>query len=179
MIINKKLLADYSPLPVPSNYDYSDVINYVPIAESIWVLPLIGEDLYWEIQEQVDENDLSDENSALMTEGHLIQYLAYATVLEGLPMLWTRVSETGIVTGKSENSESISLKDITYVEGHIRRQVELLKELVRKWLCDHAGSFPTLDCCSCGCSCCSDAKLINPNQNYPIWTTPRKCTDIK
>lgn len=179
MIINKKLLAEYSPLPLPSNYDMADIINYVSVAQEIWVRPIIGDDLLDEIEQQVEDNDLSDENSALMTDGHLIQYLAYATVLEGLPVLWVRFAETGIVTGKSENSESISLKDMTYVEGHIRRQVEVLKESVRKWLCDHAGSFPALDCCSCGCSCCQDAKLIKPNPNYPIWTTPRVCTEIR
>ena len=31
MIINKKYLGQFSPLPV-ENYDYSEILNYVPVA---------------------------------------------------------------------------------------------------------------------------------------------------
>ena len=179
MIINKKLLAQYSPLPLPYNYDYSEVVNYVPVAQEIWIRPLIGSDLLDEIEEQVAEDNLSEENGTLMVDGFLLQYLAYATCLEALPILWANFSEVGITKGKSENSESVSLKDMTYMEGHLRRQVEVLKDSVKKFLCEHSDSFPALDCCLCGCSCCEDSKLNKPNQWQQIYTTPRKATEIK
>lgn len=179
MIINKKLLAQYSPLPLPSNYDYSEVVNYVPVAQEIWVKPLIGSDLLEELEEQVAEDDLSDENGTLMVDGFLLQYLAYATCLEALPILWANFSEVGITKGKSENSESVTLRDMTYMEAHLRRQVEVLKDSVKKFLCEHSDSFPALDCCQCGCSCCEDAKLTKPNPWQQIYSTPRKDTDLR
>ena len=58
MIINEKYLKEYSPIPL--NYDLSEIRNYIVVAEKIWVVPVLGQDLYDEIQSQVDENKLSD-----------------------------------------------------------------------------------------------------------------------
>lgn len=177
-IINKKLLAQYSPLP--SNYDYSEIMNYVPVAQSIWVEPLIGSTLMDELEEQVENNSLSDENQALMTEGMLLQYLAYATCLEGLPFIWTNFSEVGITLGKSDNSESVTLKDLTYIQQHLRNQVEVLKETVKRYICEHYEYFPDADVCACGCQQCNQGNgLVSPNKNWQLYSPYRRRTDIR
>ena len=178
MIINEKYLKQYSPIPL--NYSLTEVKNYIGVAEKIWVKPVIGSDLFDEIQEQVDENNISEENSTLLTEGGLWQYLAFATVLEALPIIWGHISEVGITKGKSENSDSLSLKDMTYIQQHIRGQVEVLKDQLKTWLCEHGESFPSLDFCACGCSCCNDgSKLNKPNAYQQLYSTRRKITNLK
>ena len=178
MIINEKYLKQYSPIPL--NYNLAEVKNYIGVAEKIWVKPIIGCDLFDEIQEQVDENNISEENATLLTEGGLWQYLAFATVLEALPIIWGHISEVGITKGKSENSDSLTLKDMTYIQQHIRGQVEVLKDQLKTWLCEHGESFPLLDCCSCGCSCCNDneGKLNSPNPMNQLYSTKRKMTNL-
>ena len=179
MIINEKYLKQYSPIPL--NYNMAEVKNYIPVAEKIWVIPLIGYDLYDEINEQVADNEVSPENATLLTEGGLWQYLAFATVFEALPMIWSHISEVGVTKGKSDNSDSLDLKDMTYVSQHLRNQVEVLKDQLKKWLCEHYDTFPTVDVCACGCSnCCNhDAKLNYPNPQAQIYSTYRKNTNLK
>ena len=187
MIINKTYLKQYSPLPI--NYNLDEVLNYVPVAEKIWVLPILGQDLYDEIQEQVDNNQLSDENGTLLTDGGVWQYLSYATCLEALPVIYAHFSEVGVTKGKSENSESLDLKDLTYIENHLRRQTEFLKDSLIKWLCERQTTFPLFDptcvCdCGCGCStsscgCDANGKLNNPNKLKLLYSTLFKDTDIK
>ena len=179
MIINEKYMKQYSPIPL--NYNMAEVKNYIPVAEKIWVIPLIGYDLYDEINEQVADNTVSPENATLLTEGGLWQYLAFATVYESLPMIWSHISEVGVTKGKSDNSDSLDLKDMTYVSQHLRNQVEVLKDQLKKWLCEHYDSFPTVDVCACGCSsCCNhDAKLNYPNPQAQIYSTYRKNTNLK
>lgn len=179
MIINKKYLAEYSPLP--TNYDFSEVMNYVPVAQEIWLRPLVGDDLMDELEEQVKNNNLSEANSTLLTEGKLWQYLSYATCLEGLPFIWTNMSQVGITLGKSDNSDSVTLKDITYIEQHLRRQVEFLKDSVKRWCCEHYASFPLLDVCGCNCDCCckTNPKLNHPNPNFQLFKPYRKKVDLK
>lgn len=179
MIINEKYLKQYSPIPL--NYNIAEVKNYIGVAEKIWVKPVIGYELFDEIEEQVMKNEVSEENATLLTEGGLWQYLSFATVLEALPILWGHISEVGITKGKSENSDSLSLKDMTYISQHIRNQVEVLKDQLKKWLCEHNESFPSMDCCSCGCSCCNEShgKLNAPNPLKQIWSTKRINTDLK
>lgn len=179
MIINEKYMKQFSPIPV--NYNMAEVKNYIPVAEKIWVIPLIGYDLYDEINEQVADNTVSPENATLLTEGGLWQYLAFATVLEALPMIWSHISEVGVTKGKSDNSDSLDLKDMTYVSQHLRNQVEVLKDQLKKWICEHNESFPLADVCACGCSSCCDhnAKLNRPNPEFLVYGTPRKNTNLK
>lgn len=179
MIINELYLKKFSPIPL--NYNLTEVMNYVGVAEKIWVIPLIGYDLYDEINEQVKTNTVSEENATLLTEGGLWQYLAFATVYEALPVIWAHISEVGITKGKSDNSDSLDLKDMTYMTQHIRNQVEVLKDQLKKWICEHAESFPLADVCACGCSSCCDhnAKLNRPNPEFLVYGTPRKNTNLK
>lgn len=177
MIINEKYLKQYSPIPL--NYNLAEVKNYIGVAEKIWVKPLIGYDLFDEIQDQIDKNEVSEENATLLTEGGLWQYLSFATVLEALPMIWGHISEVGVTKGKSDNSDSLTLKDMTYIQQHIRNQVEVLKDQLKKWICEHYESFPLADVCACDCDCCNKAKLNRPNPMNELYTTLRKITNIK
>lgn len=179
MIINQKFLAKYSPLP--SNYDFSEIMLYVPIAQDIWLKPILGPDFMDELEYQVEQNQVSEENSTLFTEGGLYQFLSYAACLEGLPFLWTHISEVGLTKGHSENSESISLKDITYIESHLRRQVEFLKDNFIKWICSHQESFPIFDpagICPCCNSCCGEKGLNTPNPMFELYTGKKMCTQL-
>jgi hypothetical protein len=100
---------------------------------------------------------------------------------EALPFIWSHFSEVGITLGKSDNSDSLALKDITYVQSHLRKQVEARKDFLVKYLFEHQSTFPlwVYDECACGCSlpsgsCCNaDGKLNNPNKMKFIYT-PRK-----
>lgn len=176
MIINNLYLSKYSPLP--TNYDFSEVKNYISVAEKIWVVPVIGQDLFDEIQEQIDNNTISDENATLLTEGGLWQYLAFATTLEALPFIWSHVSQVGITLGKSDNSDSLSLKDMTYVEQHLRRQVEVLKDQLKTFLDEHAESFPLYANCNCNSCCSSHSQLNNPNPMLQLYSPRKICTNI-
>lgn len=179
MIINEKYMKQFSPIPL--NYNMAEVKNYIPVAEKIWVIPLIGSDLFEEIDEQVKTNTVSETNATLLTEGGLWQYLAFATVFEALPMIWSHISEVGVTKGKSDNSDSLDLKDMTWVTQHLRNQVEVLKDQLKKWICEHQDSFPLADVCACNCSsCCNhDAKLNYPNPQAQIYTTLRRNTKLK
>ena len=159
----------------------AEVKNYIPVAEKIWVKPLIGHALFDEIEQQVKDNEVSEENATLLTEGGLWQYLAFATVYEALPTLWAHISEVGITKGKSDNSDSLDLKDMTYMSQHLRNQVEVLKDQLKKWICERAMYFPKADLCSCNCEgCCKHEPQLNaPNPQFQVYGTPRKPTRLR
>ena len=177
MIINEKYFKEYSPIPL--NYNLKELKNYISVAEKIWIRPLIGYEFFDEIEDQVKNNNVSEANATLLTEGGLWQYLAYATCLEGLAFIWANFSEVGISLGKSDNSESVSLRDLTYIEANIRRQVEVLKEQVKQFICQHYQYYPLADVCACNCDCCSHAKLSEPNANYQLYTPYRRDTRLR
>lgn len=176
MLLNKSLLKKYSPYPL--NYDLTEVMQYVDVAEKIWIIKTIGYSQYEELQEQVKENNLTPENATLLVEA-IYPYLGFAVAYESLPTTWAHFSEVGITKGKSDNSDSLSLKDMTYISDHLRRQVEVRKDFAIQWINDHIEYFPLIaQCTSCDC-CCNNPKLNQPNPWYQIYSTRRKCTDLK
>lgn len=177
-IINEKWLREFSPIPL--NYNMKELHNYIKLAETIWVEPVIGHTLYETLLNEVADNDLSDVNSTALVEA-IYPYLAFAVAYEALPMVWAHISEVGITKGKSDNSDSLDLKDMTYVQQHLRTQVEARKDYCKKWLCERTESFPDLDCCACGCSCCGEVngRLNSPNKFQQLYRGRRKCVDLK
>lgn len=178
ILINEKYLKEFSPIPL--NYNLKEVQNYVKIAEQIWIEPILGFNLYEELLYQVKNNEVTEENSTLLVEG-VYPLLGYAVVLEALPFIWSHVTEVGVTKGKSDNSDSLDLKDMTYVEAHIRRQVEVRKDFLLKFLCEHCKSYPLFEPsgrCGCECECDSSAKLNKPNPLWQIYTTLKRYTDL-
>ena len=177
-IINEKWLKEFSPIPL--NYNMKELHNYIKLAEAIWIVPVIGQTFYDELIDQVAENDLTEDNSTALVEA-IYPYLGFAVAYEALPVMWAHISEVGITKGKSENSDSLELKDMTYVQQHLRTQVEARKDFCKKWLCERNTLFPNIDCCACGCSCCNEnnGKLNNPNPYKQLYTTKRRHTELR
>ena len=147
-LINAEYLKSYSMFP--KNYDLTDIENFVPIAEQIHILPILGTALYEELLEQVDSNSLTDENSTLLLEIYKVEGIA--VLYESLPFVWSHISQVGITKGKSDNSDSIENKDLAYLNTHIKAQLDYAKKYLREWLDEYQINFPLYkkedECCS-------------------------------
>ena len=176
-IINDKYLKEFSPIPL--NFDTKEIQNYIKLSEVQWILPVIGQAWYDELIDQVQENDLTEENSTALVEA-IWPYLGYAVALESVPFLWANISQVGITLGKSDNSDSINLKDLTLIQQHLRTQTEARKDYCIKWLDQHAGSFPLYHPTDCCCDICQSnkGKLHKPNPLLDVYTPPRRWTKI-
>ena len=84
-IINEKWLKEFSPIPL--NYNLKELHNYIKLAESIWIEPLIGWEWYDELIAQVAENNLTEANSTALVEA-IYPYLGFAVAYEALPRGW-------------------------------------------------------------------------------------------
>lgn len=157
VLINEEYFKQYSP--IPNNYNISDIEPYFKVAEKIWVEPLIGTPLYESLLEEVNTNNVSPENSTLLLV--LYPYLSFAIVFECLPFLSYHISEVGITKGKSDNSDSVSINDVNYINTHIRSQVEVMKSQLKNFLNNHSDSYPLYKPDNCDCSNeCDDCQWI-------------------
>ena len=177
MIINKANIAKYSNLP--TNYDYSEIMNYVDVAEKVWLIEILGYDWYEELEDQVKNNTVTPENATALVEA-IWPYLGFCIMYEALPAIAYHASEVSLTKGHSDNSDAIDLKELAYYQEHLRRQIEARKDFLKKWICSHIDSFPLAVPCNCGCSTCNDnAHLNKPNPWAQLWTTYRKNTNLR
>lgn len=172
-LINEAYFKAFSP--IPRNYNIEEIENYFNVAEKLWVVPIIGLALYDELLGQVEENKVTEENSTLLI--NLYPYLSYAIIYESLPFISYNFSEVGITKGKSENSESIDIKDVNYINTHIRNQVEVLKNQFKEWMDMHKEHFPLYKPKE-ECNKCIDKKYA-PNFFRSVYKARKIDIDIK
>ena len=129
-IINKEYLKEYSP--IPKNYNLDEVSNYIKISELIWVKPIIGDALYEELLEQVEDENISETNSTLLL--HVYPLLGFSVVYEAMPFIWADISTVGITIGHSENSESLKLSDLDYLLKHLKSRMEVRQDELKCFL---------------------------------------------
>lgn len=137
-LINAEYLKAYSMFP--ANYDLTDIENFIPIAEQIHIVPILGIALYDELIDQVTNNNLTQENSTLLLEVYKVEGIA--VLFESLPFVWAHVSQVGITKGKSDNSDSVENKDMTYISTHIKSQLDYAKQYLVDWLDEYSVNFP-------------------------------------
>lgn len=176
ILFNDKWLKEFSVYPL--NFNTKEVQNYCKLAEVVWLQPILGDAFYDELLYQVKNNKLTEENSTALVEA-IYPYLGFCVAYEALPMTWANVTEVGIVKGHSDNSESLTLKDLTLVQQHLRNQVEARKDYLIKWLDTHCKSFPLYHPSNCGDTCCGGKNGLNePNPNWTIYSTKKNRTDL-
>lgn len=196
VLINEEYFKQYSP--IPNNYNIKEIEPYFKVAEKLWIEPVLGTPLYEELLEQVNTNTLTEENSTLLLV--LYPYLSFSIVFEALPFISYHISEVGITKGKSDNSDSVSINDVNYINTHIRSQVEVMKTQLKKFLNEHSDSFPSYvpDTCECTKQCTECDWIIEyygggykthdwryfmnknkPNTRLQCFTTKRRTIDIR
>ena len=176
MLLNRKILSEYSPYP--TQYDLTEVMQYVDLSEKIHIIPLIGNAMYDELCEEVKNNNLTPENATLLVEA-LYPLLGFAVAYEALPLTWASVTEIGVVKGHSDNSDSLSLKDMTYVSEHLKRQLQARGDYALEWIKDRIEYYPLIaQCTSCKCSC-QPKSLYKPQSFQQLYSPRRRNTDLK
>lgn len=176
MLLNRKILSEYSPYP--SQYDLTEVMQYVDLSEKIHIIPLIGNAMYDELCEEVKNNNITPENATLLVEA-IYPLLGFAVAYEALPLTWASISEIGVVKGHSDNSDSLTLKDITYVSEHLKRQLQARGDYALEWIKDRIEYYPLIaECTSCKCSC-QPKNLYKPQSFQQLYSPRRRPTDLK
>lgn len=173
VLINEEYFKTYSP--IPNNYNIKDIKPYFKVAEQIWVKPILGVALYEELLEEVALNQVSDVNSTLLLK--IYPFLSLAICLEALPFIGFHFTEVGITKGKSDNSDSVSINDVNYVNNKLRTQVETLKNELVHFLKEFGDNYPLYrpeDTCECG-----HRSGHNPNVYKQCYSTRKKNVDIK
>lgn len=139
-LMNKEYLVEYSLLP--SNYSIDEIWNFIPIAEQLHIVPIIGQEMYNELLDQVENNEVTPENASLLLQIYPFEGLAIMEV--SMPYLAYHITEVGITKGSSENSESVNTTDINYLTNYVRSQITPFKDKLERFISDNKDLYPLI-----------------------------------
>lgn len=145
VLINEEYLKAYSPLPL--NYQMEEIRPFITIAESIWLVDVVGKKLYSQLIEEVDNNNVTPENATLLLK--IYPYLAVAVCYESLPFIAYHFDNKGITKGKSDNSDSITGTELSNIQNHMKAELEVLKGMLEDFLREHADLYPLYSDSNC------------------------------
>lgn len=138
LLISEELLKLYSPLS--KNISVDKVYPYLHLAQPYFIEPIIGDALMTELKEQVENDELTDLNKALLIK--IAPVLAnYATYL-AMRSLTYSITEKGITRENSENSSTIDRNELGDYILNIKNLAEMHRELLIKFLCNCSDLYP-------------------------------------
>lgn len=137
-LINEELFKQYSP--VTSNTDITEFVPYIGIAQELHIEPVLGEPLMSELKEQIADNSLTPDNSALILK--IAPALSFYAVYQALPFHWATIVNKGITIRESENSKGVNINDIAQLRRWIKDDAQILATQLTTFLCRCRASYP-------------------------------------
>ncbi|WP_185153902.1 hypothetical protein, partial [Dysgonomonas sp. 520] len=150
VLINEKLLKQYSP--ITDNTDVTEFVPYISIAQKLYINEILGVALLSELEDQIKNNTLTPENGDLILK--IAPPLAMWTVYQGLPFHWSKISNKGITSLESENSNATTLKDVGQLRQWLKDDAQLLTQQLIDFLCECKENYPLwMPDIDCKCKC--------------------------
>lgn len=150
LLITEELLKLYSP--ISKNVGIDKVYAYIHLAQPYFIEPILGTPLIEELQQQIENDDLTPENKALIIK--IAMPLAMWTSYLALRSLTYSITAKGITLEDSDNSRSINEKELGEYILSLKNQSEMATELLIKYLC-------------------------NCRELYPLWRPSKECNCSK
>lgn len=138
--MNKEYLKEYSLLPI--NFNTDEIWNFIPLAEQLHIVPIIGQEMYKELLDQVENNEVTPENASLLLQIYPFEGLAIMEV--SMPYIAYHITEVGITKGSSENSDSVTTNDINYLTNYVRSQMTPCKERLIEFISQNSELYPNI-----------------------------------
>ena len=149
LIISEELLKLYSPLS--RNVDVDKVYPFLHLAQEFYLEDILGIALLEELQSQVESGEITEENKALLLK--VAPVLANYACYLAMRSLTYSVTDKSITLEKSENSQPISEKELGEYILSLKKLCEMHKEVLIKYLCRCALTYPLWRPQSDECNC--------------------------
>lgn len=116
-----------------ANVDEKLVLPEIMTAQDMYILPALGTGLYNRLQDGIDNNDLTADETDLL-DSYITNCLVYFVMSE-LPMgLSYQFYNKGVVRKTSDNTETPSAQDMIDVANRYKARAEFYKQRLVKYL---------------------------------------------
>ena len=126
---------------VNGNVDAELLKPYMKVAQDLHIHTILGTDLYDAIQDGIQNSTLTSAETTLLND-YIADALVQWTLFEALPFLSYKIMNADIVRKASENSQSASKQDITWLRDITRNTAEFYTKRLVDYLKNNSSDFP-------------------------------------
>lgn len=118
---------------IHENVRPKDILPFVLQAQDMYLQEAIGTLFYNSIKDEVEAGSVSAINAAFLDDFGA-PYIMNAAIYLMLPWQWSKMRNKGVLKGTSEETDSIDLKDLTFLRETARTNMEFYRERLRREL---------------------------------------------
>jgi len=153
---------DFAPeISMPENIDDARIVPSILDTQETFIRPLLCEDLYDELCEQISTDTLTELNEALMCYVRAThKRYAFADFLQRQQIV---VTKEGVVRKIADESEIVDPDSISQNVRLYTNYALTYAGRLTKFLRDNSEDYPLWANCRCGCGCGTNCSCSNPH----------------
>ena len=128
----------YERSPVHKNIDSKMIVSEIKVCQEQFLLPILGTALYERLQDGIEDNDLTADETTLLRmyiRDALINYSISEMARSLSYQLWNK----GVTRKSTENTETVSGSEIDDFIAHYKNRAEWYGERLIRYLIQEAG----------------------------------------
>ena len=137
LLIDEKLFRLYSVVSLHTPLD--KCYPFLELAQNFYIEPILGTALLTELQLQIENDNLTDENKALIIK--IAPALSAWTDYLAARSLAYSTTAKGVSKESSENSEPLNDKEMSFYIHNLRETANQSQEVLLKYLCRCADAY--------------------------------------
>lgn len=162
LFISEQKIKDL--VPISANVTISSPLKQCIFdAQNFYIRPILCDLLYTELENQIIGASVSTANQTLLNE--IAPCLSYFSLHQFLPYARSRVREQGVVNQTSDNGNSISLDEITYLRENALSSAKNYEILLLRFLQNNSADYPLWNngCCN---TCNTDCNIVKKSRLF-------------
>lgn len=125
---------------ISKNVDIEELLPHIKTAQDIDIHGKLGTDLYNELQDGVENSNLTAEETTLIDD-YIAPALVHWALFQAMPFLGFKIMNKSIVQKSSENGAPASTNDIKYLREIVRNTAEHYTDRLVSYLEHNQSTF--------------------------------------
>jgi hypothetical protein len=139
LFISEEKLKSFTS--INNNVSPLDLIPFVLQSQDLYLQNYIGATFYFQLKEQVRTSTVSAANQFIL-DNYIGGALCNWALQIALPFLRYRIFNKGVLAPTSENSDSVSLEEIKFLQEQCRDTAQFYMKRCVEWMVLHPGAYP-------------------------------------
>jgi hypothetical protein len=127
---------------VNQNVSPLDLMPYILQAQDIELQYTIGSTFYFQLRDQVLSGTVSVANQFLL-DNYIGSAMCNYGLERALPFLKYKIYNKSVLSPSSENSESITLEELKFLQQEVRSTAQVYMKRMIEWIINHPADYPT------------------------------------